>query len=66
MSGRADDAATQKMRSQLPDLNYMPVVLALDAHPIADFTIVVSAESDFTPIANQSSGKAVARPVIPN
>ena len=66
MSGRADDAATQKMRTDLPDLNYMPVVLALEPRPIADFTIVVASDSDFSPVASQPSGHAVARPILPN
>lgn len=64
-SWRADDSATGKLRSVCTDLNYWPVVLQLDPHPLSDFTIVVAPDTTFA-IGSVSSSHANNRPVIPN
>jgi len=47
MSGRADEAATQKLRAAVPELGYWPLSLQLEAKPMADFTIVLTPQTDF-------------------
>lgn len=49
MSGRADDSATEKIRTQLPDLGRWPVVLQLEPRPVTDFTIIISPNVALSP-----------------
>lgn len=66
MSARADDYATERMRQQLPDLNYWPVVLSLEQRPCADFTVVVSPNVSMQTAIKPTTIPAVSRPIIPN
>jgi hypothetical protein len=70
MSARADEDATSKMRKSVPQLSYTPVVLQLEGHPLADFTIVVSPETQIaytpqhTPVST-AVGSAAANSTAP-
>jgi LCP family protein required for cell wall assembly len=44
-SYRADDAVTQRLRDRLHNISEWPVVVALDIHAPADFTIVLSPDT---------------------
>lgn len=65
LSARADDFATAKMREQLPDLNYWPVVLALEGRPCVDFTIVISPEVSMA-TAEVPAVSPAERAMLPN
>jgi LCP family protein required for cell wall assembly len=59
MSARADEAATQKLRGIVPELGYFPLSLQLDAKPVADFTIVITPQTDFLISAAPTSADPV-------
>ncbi len=66
LSARADDFATAKMRELLPDLNYWPVVLALEGRPVADFTVVISPEVTMAVAVEGPAVSPTERSVLPN
>lgn len=46
-SAKADEHSCAKLRSQVPDLTNWPAVVALEARPVVDFTLVISPRSTF-------------------
>lgn len=51
-SARADEEQTIALRKNLPDVANWPVVLAIDARPATDFTLVISPSTSVSKSAN--------------
>lgn len=72
MSARADDDTTAKLRTQVPDLGYWPIVLGLEARPVADFSIVLSPNgtlktaTETMPAVHTAPAAPIQRPVVAN
>jgi LCP family protein required for cell wall assembly len=64
-SGRADEGATEKLRSVCTDLKFWPVSLQMESRPITDFTIVVAPETNLA-AGGVSKCHPAQRTVIPN
>jgi LCP family protein required for cell wall assembly len=66
MSARSDDSQTDKLKAGLPCLSTWPVSLAIEAHPVADFTIIVSPDASIPlPVAGPPQPGSTAQAIPP-